>query len=260
MDSMARPLFVQLTQHVGRGGGCSIEGEGLAKITSEGATPELGSSDNSAVLTGRPSPLRGTHNVASDAVYFYDQEDVHTGYLSQWFQCLFTDDTGTSFVSAEQYKMAAKAKAHNEMGTYHSIMMASDQATIKRLGRSMPNYNEEVWFQIRPAVLLAGNTLKFGQNSELSSKLIHTSTSHLAEASITDIICGIGISVADACNGANHRGQNLLGLALMKVRASLLLHPSNRLKRPSGCSLDPSPSKRQSWVQCDHGAVRVAGS
>jgi diketogulonate reductase-like aldo/keto reductase len=41
--------------------GCSFEGEGSAKITSEGATPELGSSDNSAVLTVRPSPLIGTH-------------------------------------------------------------------------------------------------------------------------------------------------------------------------------------------------------
>ena len=260
VDSMVRPLFVQLTQHVGLGDGCSIEGEGLVKITSEGATPELGSSDNSAVLTGRPSPLRGTHIVAPDAVYFYDQEDVHTGYLSQWFQCLFTDDAGVSYISAEQYMMAAKARTHNEMGTYHSIMMASDQATIKRLGRSMPNYNEEVWSQIRPSVLLAGNTLKFGQNSELSSRLIHTSTSHLAEASASDTICGIGISVADAYNGDKHRGQNLLGIALMKVRSNLLQHSSSRLKRQSNCSLDPPPSKKQSWVQCDHGAVRVAGS
>ena len=94
--------------------------------------------------------------------------------------------------------MAAKARTHNEMGTHHSIMMAPDQATIKRLGRSMPNYNEDLWSQIRPAVLLAGNTLKFGQNSNLSSKLLLTSLSHLAEASATDAICGIGISVKDA--------------------------------------------------------------
>jgi ribA/ribD-fused uncharacterized protein len=260
VDSMVRPLFVQLTRHVELGGGCSLGGGGLVKITSEGATSELGSSDKSAVLTGRPSPLRGAHVVASDAVYFYSQEDVHTGYLSQWFQCLFTDDAGVSYISAEQYMMAAKARTHNEMETYDSIMMASDQATIKRLGRSMSNYNEEVWSQIRPSVLLAGNTLKFGQNSDLSSKLIHTSTSHLAEASASDTICGIGISVADAYNGARHRGQNLLGIALMEVRSSLLQRPSNRLKRPSDCSLDASPSKKQSWVQCDHGAVRVSGS
>jgi hypothetical protein len=46
----------------------------------------------------------------------------------------------------------------------------------------------------------------------------------------------------------------------MEVRSNLLQHPSNRLKRPSNCSLDSSPSKKQSWVQCDHGAVQVAGS
>ena len=156
--------------------------------------------------------------------------------------------------------MAAKARTHNEMGTHHSIMMAADQATIKRLGRSMPNYNEEVWSQIRPAVLLAGNTLKFGQNSGLSSKLLQTSSSHLAEASAADTICGIGISVADAYSGAKHRGQNLLGVALMEVRSNLLLRTGNHLKRPRACSLESSPSKKQSWVQCNHGTVRVAGS
>jgi predicted NAD-dependent protein-ADP-ribosyltransferase YbiA (DUF1768 family) len=95
-------------------------------------------------LTDRPSPLGGTYSLVSDAVYFYDHDDVHTGHLSQWFQCLFTDDEGTSYISAEQYMMAAKARTRNEMGTHHSIMMAADQATIKRIGRSMPNYNEEV--------------------------------------------------------------------------------------------------------------------
>ena len=84
-------------------------------------------------------------------------------------------------------------------------MMAAVQATIKSLGRSMPNYNEEVWSKIRPAVLLASNTLKFGQSSALSSKLLRTSSSHLAEASVTDTICGIDISVADAYGGAEHR-------------------------------------------------------
>ena len=101
---------------------------------------------------------------------------------------------------------AATARACNEMGTHHSIMMAADQATIKSVAMSMSNYNEEVLSQIRPAVLLAGNTLKFGQNSALSSTLLLTSSSHLAEASATDTVCGIGISIADAYGGAKHRG------------------------------------------------------
>ena len=82
VDSMGRPLFVQLTQHVRLSDGCSVEGDGLVKITSEGQSPELGSSDISAVLIDRPSPLRGVYSLVSDAVYFYDHDDVHTGYLS----------------------------------------------------------------------------------------------------------------------------------------------------------------------------------
>ena len=248
------------------------KGGGLVEITSEGAAPELGSSDNSAFLTGRPSPLRdplparqsngtaNSHDMAPDAIYFYSQDDAHTGYLSQWFQCLFTDDEGTTYISAEQYMMAAKARTHNEMGTHHAIMMAPDQATIKRLGRAMPNYNEDLWSQIRPAVLLAGNTLKFGQNPRLSSKLLLTSLSYLAEASATDAICGIGISVKDAYLGSEHQGQNLLGKALMEVRAKLLPHSNQQKKRPGQQPFDPTAPKRQCWVQCTHGAVRVAGS
>ena len=104
VDSMVRDQFIQMTQQLLElGGECSIGGEGLVEITNEGATPELGSSDSSAVLTGRPSPLRdplparqsigtaNSHGLAPDAIYFYDQDDAHTGYLSQWFQCLFTD-------------------------------------------------------------------------------------------------------------------------------------------------------------------------
>ena len=118
------------------------------------------------------------------------------------------------------------------MGTHHAIIMVPDQATIKRLGRAMPDYNEGLWSQIRPAVLRAGNTLKFNQNPGLSSKLMLTSLSYLAEESATDAISGIGISVKDAYLGPEHQGQNLLGVALMEVRSSLLLQftPTSRRK------------------------------
>ena len=156
--------------------------------------------------------------------------------------------------------MATKARIHNEMGTHHSITMVPGQATIKRLERPMSNYSEDQWSQIRPTVLLAGNTRKFCQNSSLSSRLLLTSLSHLVEASATGAICGIGISVKDAYRGAKHRGRNLLGIALMEVRSSLLLHANQQKKRPKQHSLESAPSKKQIWVQCTHGAVRVAGS
>ena len=113
----------------------------------------------------------------------------------------------------------------------------------------MPNYNEDLWSQVRHVVLLAGNTLKFGQNSNLSSRLLLTSLSHLAEASAYDAICGIGISVKDAYRGAKHQGQNLLGIAPMEVRSNLLLHTNQQKKGPRQQSLDSTASKRQSSNQ-----------
>ena len=101
-------------------------------------------------------------------------------------------------------------------------MLASTQAEIKQLGRTMPNYNEQMWSSIRPAVLKAGNKLKFGQNPKLMTKLLATRHAYIAEASARDAICGIGISVTDAQRGMPHKGENLLGKALMQVRTELL--------------------------------------
>ena len=123
VDSMVRGQFVQMTQQLVKLDGMrSIGGRGPVEITSEGAAPELESSDIHAVLTGRPSPLKvplpasqsndtaDSHAKEPDAIYFYNQDDDQTGYLSQWSQCLFTDDEGTTYISAEQYMMAAKSK------------------------------------------------------------------------------------------------------------------------------------------------------
>ena len=157
-----------------------------------------------------------------EPVYFYSETDTSTGYLSQWYLCIIKDDDNMTYISAEQYMMAAKAKVHKEMSTHESIMMASSQAEIKQLGRMMPNYDEQMWSSIRPAVLRAGNKLKFGQNPQLMTKLLATGQAYIAEASAQDAICGIGISVTDAQGGMPHKGDNLLGKALMQVRTELL--------------------------------------
>ena len=46
----------------------------------------------------------------------------------------------------------------------------------------------------------------------------------------------------------------------MEVRSNLLLHTNQQKKRPRQQSFDPTAPKRRCWVQCTHGAVRVAGS
>ena len=72
---------------------------------------------------------------------------------------------------------------------------------------------------------MQGNLLKFSQNPKLKDFLLATSNRVLAEASPRDTIWGIGLDEKDkdAQNPYKWRGLNLLGFALMKVRAKLEL-------------------------------------
>jgi len=64
---------------------------------------------------------------------------------------------------------------------------------------------------------------KFAQNRDLRAYLTSTSGRVLVEASPRDRVWGIGLAVADerAHDPKQWRGLNLLGFALMEVRAQL---------------------------------------
>jgi ribA/ribD-fused uncharacterized protein len=78
------------------------------------------------------------------------------------------------------------------------------------LGRQIKNFNEEKWNDIKKQIVFRGNYLKFSQNKKLYDILLGTDNKHLAEASSTDNIWGIGINIKDASKGIPWRGQNLL--------------------------------------------------
>ena len=69
-----------------------------------------------------------------------------------------------------------------------------------------------------------GNLLKFSQSSELERILLDTGDAILVEASPYDRIWGIGMKEdhRNATKPELWKGQNLLGRALMDVRAMLI--------------------------------------
>jgi ribA/ribD-fused uncharacterized protein len=81
---------------------------------------------------------------------------------------------------------------------------------------------------------VSGNLAKFGQNPSLKAYLLATGDKVLVETSPLDKIWGIGLAAGDphASNPAEWQGQNLLGFALMAVRAEL---PRGRLTSPHQC-------------------------
>ena len=87
----------------------------------------------------------------------------------------------------------------------------------------MANYDDATWQAARFDIVCAGNLGKFSQNPALQTFLLNTGDKILVEASPQDRIWGIGLAASDprAADPLQWLGENLLGFALMQVRAQL---------------------------------------
>ena len=87
----------------------------------------------------------------------------------------------------------------------------------------MKNFDDDVWKANCRQLVTEGNMAKLSQNEALRAFLLSTGDQILVDASPYDRIWGIGLKATDA--KAQHpdtwQGQNLLGFALMDVRAAL---------------------------------------
>lgn len=83
--------------------------------------------------------------------------------------------------------------------------------------------DEATWLRHRYGIVVEGNLAKFGQHPALGAFLRGTGDRILVEASPVDPVWGVGLA-ADAPGAQDPgrwRGLNLLGFALMDVRARL---------------------------------------
>lgn len=142
--------------------------------------------------------------------------------LSQWWSSAFEID-GVVYPTAEHYMMAEKARLFDDNEARRKILSTSHPGTAKKLGREVEGFDEVVWSQHRFGIVVRGNVAKFRQNIELREFLLNTKQRVLVEASPTDRIWGIGLTAddPDVENPEKWKGLNLLGFALMKVRAEL---------------------------------------
>ncbi|MBP8000660.1 MAG: NADAR family protein [Chloroflexi bacterium] len=150
-------------------------------------------------------------------------EQVGKECLSQWYPAVFVVD-GVRYATAEHYMMAEKAQLFGDEDVREKIIAAAHPSLAKNLGRAVQGFTQTTWEQHRFDIVVQGNIAKFGQNPTLKTFLLNTVTRILVEASPMDRIWGIGWSENDpqAQNPEQWRGLNLLGFALMNVRARLL--------------------------------------
>jgi len=142
--------------------------------------------------------------------------------FSQWYPAGFELD-GERYATAEHWMMAGKARLFGDAAIAARILASADPAEVKALGRKIAGFDETLWAERRYPLVVAGNLAKFTQNPELGAFLLGTGEQVLVEASPVDAVWGIGLAAdhADATRPERWRGLNLLGFALMDVRAQL---------------------------------------
>ncbi|WP_350357296.1 NADAR family protein [Paraburkholderia fungorum] len=151
---------------------------------------------------------------------FFGADDV----FSNWHPCRFTYHD-ISFTSVEQFMMFAKAKLFNDGQSAAKILATRDPMSQKMIGRKVAGFDLQVWEAKRESIVFVGCREKFAQNPGLRSILLATAPSELVEASPYDLIWGIGLGEGDPrlTDRSQWRGQNLLGVTLMRVRDALAL-------------------------------------
>jgi ribA/ribD-fused uncharacterized protein len=119
--------------------------------------------------------------------------------------------------------MAEKARLFGDQEAVGAILAASTPKKAKTLGRKVSNFDVATWDAHCREIVTRGNVEKFRQNADLLVFLLATEGTVLVEASPYDKIWGIGMRQSDprAMNPVEWQGANLLGFALMDVRAQL---------------------------------------
>ena len=141
------------------------------------------------------------------------------GYLSQHYVSPFFV-AGRTYLTAEHYMMAEKARLFGDKDIEIKIMTTINPVEAKRYGRTVKNFQENVWLENRIDIVTKANIEKFRQNPPLRDHLIKTGNDILVEASPYDVIWGSGLVVGHLLSKQPNkwRGQNLLGFILMNVR------------------------------------------
>lgn len=145
-----------------------------------------------------------------------------SGPFSNWERCLIRDPyLDVHCGSSEQHYMYQKALFFGDDAACSRIAKELNPARAKELGRGVRGYDDKAWQCVRLGLMTWSCYLKYSQNEGLKKILLDTGDRVLVEASPLDPIWGIGIGEEDAAAGKEWRGQNLLGKALMDVRAML---------------------------------------
>ena len=133
-----------------------------------------------------------------------------------------------TYSSAEKFMMMCKALLFGDMFSFSLMKVINDPKLMKTMGRTVVGFIESRWKKYSILFVTLGNFLKFTQVPGLKKLLQLTGNNILVEGSPMDKIWGVGLKFDNPLiqHRKNWRGQNLLGIALMDVRAALQIDES----------------------------------
>jgi len=171
--------------------------------------------------------LGATMNITQCRIYFYG------GIFSQWTKCdIYDADLDIMFNCAEQAMMYAKALTFFDQDAAKQVRGTLDPREHKAIGRSIKNYDDARWSEVRFDIAKNINYMKFNQNPAWRELLVMTYPYELVEASPSDTVWGIGIGEDDPLilSKDNWKGTNLLGQSIMAARDMILKNYTVNLK------------------------------
>jgi len=167
-------------------------------------------------------------SVNQNIIYFWRQTEVPYGSFSNWSQHSYIDDDMNNIITSETGLMFEKLKLFDPTNfkLKNKILETNNPSVIKKLGRQVKNFNQEIWDDKKYQIMVNVLKYKFLQNQDLKSLLLSTGNSLIVEASPYDDIWGIGLNevTAKKIKIEDWPGENLLGKALMEVRELLKIY------------------------------------
>jgi hypothetical protein len=144
--------------------------------------------------------------------------------LSNFHMATFKHN-GITYTSSEQWIQTTKARlfpGNEEL--IHQMLNTHEPLKIKQLGHRVLNFNAKIWNEQAQELIYPGLKAKFAQNYYMLDFLDSTGQKLIVEASPTDLLFGIGQRITNKTilQPETHKGANIQGLMLMRIRNELL--------------------------------------
>ena len=125
------------------------------------------------------------------------------------------------FSSMTQYLMFCRASLFGDKETAWKIFNEWNNNVIRRIGRTVKGFDENIWKGQRSIILARGLKGKFDHNPAYIAELLRTGEEMLVYCDPDDDEFGIGLSPdqPECQDPEQWQGLNLLGYALMDLRS-----------------------------------------